>query len=562
MIGAGLRRYFLSPPGKGPGYDRLPVLFRGRRRLRLALLVLLGSAQAGLTLAIALSVKQGFDSAGTASLVDAALLAGISTAALILAGVLRWREFVEAERLAQGYVHAVRVAIYRHALRLGVAGLEQTSRAALLLRFTGDLAPIRLWISRGLLRGLVGSLSVAMTLLALALLEPVLGAAVSLVVGATILVTVALGPRLEQRTRRVRSRRTAMLRQAQNTLSRLSAVEAHGGARQERRGLARLSRRLQRSTVSQSIVAGAMRAVGETGGSAAGLMAVLLGGLLVALGLTTAGGVVAALLIAGLLAPKVLDITRAFEYWTGARTSIEKQAALLALKPVGRPRRTRFEPQRLAAPEGRLELVDAGFRDLVRHVSLTVNPGQHVWLGTQLSAGSTYTVLKIAAGILHPTRGKVTLDGVDIRDLHRDDARKAIALASPRLDPLPGRLRESISYGVEPGRADLLDGILGILGMHGQSGVFSDLPAGLDYVVEENDERLGSGHKLLIGVLRARLAGARIVLIDQDDVSLDSPETEAIRTLLADWDAAVLWASVSNPMVKRQQDQLAGPTSP
>ncbi len=165
----------------------------------------------------------------------------------------------------------------------------------------------------------------------------------------------------------------------------------------------------------------------------------------------------------------------------------------------------------------------------------------------------------IAAGILHPTRGKVTLDGVDIRDLHRDDVRKAIALASPRLDPLPGRLRESISYGVEPGRADLLDGILG---MHGQSGVFSDLPAGLDYVVEENDERLGSGHKLLIGVLRARLAGARIVLIDQDDVSLDSTETEAIRTLLADWDAAVLWASVSNPMLKRQQDPLAGPTSP
>ena len=68
--------------------------------------------------------------------------------------------------------------------------------------------------------------------------------------------------------------------------------------------------------------------------------------------------------------------------------------------------------------------------------------------------------------------------------------------------------------------------------------------------------------KLLIGVLRARLAGARIVLIDQDDVSLDSTETEAIRTLLADWDAAVLWASVSNPMVKRQQDPLAGPTSP
>ena len=70
---------------------------------------------------------------------------------------------------------------------------------------------------------------------------------------------------------------------------------------------------------------------------------------------------------------------------------------------------------------------------------------------------------------------------------------------------------------------------------------------------------IASGNdKLLIGVLRARVAEARVVLIDQGDVSLDSPHTEAIRTLLADWDAAVLWASASNPMWKRQEDPPAG----
>lgn len=549
-----MRRFILSPPGKGPGYDRFPVLFRGRRRMRLALLVALGVAQAVLTVVMALGVKRAFDGIGGSSQIEAGLFAGGSAAALLLAGVLRWREFVEGERLAQGYVHAVRVAIYRHALRLGVAGMRQTSRAAVLLRFTGDLSPIRLWISRGLLRGLVGSVSVVLTLAALIAIEPVLGGAVSVVAVLTVVATLALGPVLDRRTRRVRSRRTVMLKRAQERISRLSSVEAHGNARQERRALAQLSRRLERSSVDQSVIAGAMRAIGETGGSAAGLLAVLVGATLVSLGLTTAGGVVASMLIAGLLAPKILDVTRAFEYWTGARTAIEKQAALLALKPLGRPRRPGRHIQRLDQREGRLELLDVEFGDLVKNVSVRLEPGQRLWLGQNLSPGAAYAVLKLCAGILHPSRGKAMLDGVDIRRLHRDDLRRTVALASPRLDPLPGALRASLTYGLPDDRAGVLELILA---MHDLAGAFSDLPGGLDYVISENDERLTEGQKLLIGVVRARVADVRVVLIDQGDVATDARETDAIRQLVANWDAAVLWASPRNPLTARPDIALA-----
>lgn len=121
MAGMDKPPLFLSPRGKAAKDWRLPVLLRGRRRLRLWLLLAIGLVQSLLAVVVALSVKhafdqlmrQGHDTSG------GAITASIALGALALGAILRWREFLVAERLAQSYVHAVRVAVFRHALRLG-----------------------------------------------------------------------------------------------------------------------------------------------------------------------------------------------------------------------------------------------------------------------------------------------------------------------------------------------------------------------------------------------------------------------------------------------------------
>ena len=542
-----IRRLFLQPPGRGGGYGKLPQLLEGRRLWRFLLLLAVGVLQSVAAVVLAMSIKVLFDALGGIGPGGVSGAIGASIVALACGGLLRWWEYVEAERLAQSYVHAVRLVLFRHALRLGSEGMQQTSRSAILLRFTGDLSPLRQWVSRGLSRGLVGLVTIVATVGGLLILDPFVGAVIAGAMLATALAAIALGPGLEVSTRKVRRQRTRMLRRVQDRLTHLAVIEAHGNERQERMGMEADSRRLQKSAIAQSIHSGALRALGEAGASAASLFAVVAGVFLVAAGLATPGGIVAAVLVAGFVAPKVHDVTRAFEHWTAARIALEKQAAFLALQPIGRMKGSSPRSVRLEKAAGRLEISHVFYRDLVSDLSLVVEPKKMVWVSSSASPREAAALLQLAAGILQPTSGEVTLDGVSLAKLHRTDARRHIALASGRLVNLPGSLRSSILYGVDPARSPLLDEILK---RHGLERYFSSLPGGLDFPAIDAAAGLTSAHRLVAGLIRARLIEVRIILLDQSDVVLTSVDLDAVRALLSTFDGGVLWVSGDEPQLQ------------
>ena len=532
---------FLSPRGKAAKDWRLPILLRGRRSRRLALLFFMGLLQATLAVVVALSVKHAFDQLMGQDRDGAggAITASIALGALLLGAILRWREFLVAERLAQSYVHAVRVTVFRHALRLGEAGLAQTSRSAVLLRFTGDLNALRLWISRGLSRGMVAMVGIAFTLTALLIVEPFIGIAVAASVFLTVASALALGPSLDKATRRVRSRRNVMLKHVQSRLARVHVVESLGDARRERRILAARSDRLATSSVKRAGIIGVLHAVGEAGGAMSSLGAFLVGAVLVGFSLVTPGAVVAAMLLAGLLGPRLQDATRAFEYWTAARVSIEKQQTFLALRPLGRRRGSSASSKRLRQADGRLELRNVAYRDEIERISLSLAPGDRSWLPSR-SHGEALTILRLAAGVLQPTKGRVTLDEVNLRDLHRRDARRHISIVSQEFALFEGPLRNALTYGLDASRAASLDTFVD---GNGLAGLFADFANGLDHRVQENDRRITAARCLVFGLIRARLSGARVILIDQADTALGDIESDAILRLLSGFDGAVLWTS-------------------
>jgi ABC-type multidrug transport system fused ATPase/permease subunit len=539
------RRFFLTPIGEAAKAWRLPLLLRGRRKRRMLILVVLGLAQSVLSVVIALSVREAFDELVGAHAGSSAGLrtAGIALAALALGAVLRWREFLESERLAQSYVHAVRVQVFRHAIRLGEAGMAQTSRSTVLLRFTGDMSPLRLWISRGLSRGVVAMTSIMVTLIALLVVAPFIGLTVGASMALTAVAALALGPALDRSTRKVRRRRTRMLKHAQERLHQLPLIETAGDATRERRMLARKSDGLARAAVSRAGLIGVLRSIGEAGAAAASLGALLIGALLAGMSLATPGAVVAAMLLAGLMSPKMQDLTRAFEYWTNARISIEKQTRFLALRPVGRRKGSTSSSRRLRQATGYLSLENVAYGDQVRDVTLALSPGDRLWLGNTTPAEGN-AILRLAAGVLQPDSGRVKLDDLNLRRIHRRDVRRHIALVSADFHLFEASLRANLVYGVSERRADGLDALVA---SHNLSNTIVSLPGGLEHVVRIGDRRITGGNRLVFGLIRARLSGAPIILIDQSDLTLDNAERTAIEHLLSDHDGAVLWASRTVP---------------
>ena len=545
MADGNWRRLFLTPKGEAAKAWRLPVLLCGRRKRRMLLLVALGLAQSVLSVVIALSVREAFDELVGAHAGSPVGLrtAGIALAALALGAVLRWREFLESERLAQSYVHAVRVQVFRHAIRLGAAGMAQTSRSAVLLRFTGDMSPLRLWISRGLSRGVVAMTSVVVTLVALLVVAPFIGLTVGAAMALTALAALALGPALDRSTRKVRRRRTHMLKHTQERLHQLPLIETAGDAIRERRMLARKSDGLARASVARAGLIGVLRSIGEAGAAAASLGALLIGALLAGMSLVTPGAVVAAMLLAGLMSPKMQDLTRAFEYWTNARISIEKQARFLALRPLGRRKGSTSKSQRVRETAGHLSLQNVGYGDLVRDVTLSLSPGERVWLGA-VSLIEGLTILQLAAGVLQPESGRVKLDDINLRKIHRRDVRRHVALVSADFHLFEASLRANLIYGVSERHAEGLDALIAA---HGLSDMIAALPGGLEHVVRIDDRRISGGDRLVFGLIRARLSGARVILIDQSDLTLGDVERAAVERLLVGYDGGVLWSSRSAP---------------
>lgn len=307
-----------------------PELFTGARRRGFALLIAAGFGQGAALAAMALLMKTGLDRAfaGVASGDSRRtylLFASLALCALA-AGVLKWFAHVEAERIGQSYAHALRMRLFR---RLVAAGAQpKGKRGAVLLRLSGDLTPLRQWVSRGLAQLIVSGLTMAMAIVALAWINWRIAAAVAITLGVAAASSIALSRRLGDTTADARRQRGRLANRAGEVIDDDEPASKSPNARDERRRLRRLSRGVRDALLDRAYYAGALRAIAESGGAFAGIAAMAAG-----VGLTTSavlspGSVMSAVFIAGVLAPHAHAASRSLEYWTASIVARRKQIEL------------------------------------------------------------------------------------------------------------------------------------------------------------------------------------------------------------------------------------------
>lgn len=534
----------------------LPRILDGRRRGLFALLVGNGVLQAAGAVATALLVHYGFDrlvvGSGALDVRAAASLAAAFVAANLATSWLRWRGGVDAERLGQEYVHAVRQQLFRHATVLGADGARQMSNGGMMLRFVGDLSAIRNWVSLGLARLVVSGLGVGIALAALAFMEPMVAGAVAVSIAAAAAVALAIGPRLRGRTREARRRRGRVGALVNDRIVHMNVVEAFGQEERELRRVRKASALLRDALVARSRVASLLRALSEASAGLASTCALLVGALQVAAGHATPGAVVAAMVVAGLLAPRLGDLGRVFEYWNAAAVARAMQEKFLALHPIGRPAaRPGDEP----LPDGplRLELRGVARSPVFADVSLAIEPGERVAVVGASGSGKS-TLLRLLAGLLAPHEGAVLAHGEELRYYRPEALRAAIALVSPELGLLRASLRFNLAYGA-PGADDCA--IAAAVERCRLEPLVQRLPRGLDTRISSNGQGLSTGERMRIAIARALLAGPRVLLLDEAEAHLDRPAREALDALIDSFPGTVVFASHDPAQVARAQRALA-----
>ncbi len=173
---------------------------------------------------------------------------------------------------------------------------------------------------------------------------------------------------------------------------------------------------------------------------------------------------------------------------------------------------------------GSVEFRDVSYRypdvaeDAIKHLSLTVKPGECIAFVGSSGSGKT-TVMNMIIGFLKATRGQVIIDGKPIELLNLTDYRRFLSVVPQNCVLFSGTIRENILYGMENVTEEQLDKIIELSNI---KEFISELPDGLDTIVEEHGSNLSGGQKQRISIARALIRDPRIIILDEATSALDN----------------------------------------
>ncbi|TAK34829.1 MAG: ABC transporter ATP-binding protein [Chloroflexota bacterium] len=167
-------------------------------------------------------------------------------------------------------------------------------------------------------------------------------------------------------------------------------------------------------------------------------------------------------------------------------------------------------------------------QSVLADVSLTGQPGQVIALVGPSGAGKT-TLVSLIARFYDPIRGRVLLDGTDLRDLSLDWLRSQIAIVFQDTYLFATSIRENIAFGRD-GASETQ--IIAAARSANAWEFIERLPNGLDTLVGERGTHLSEGQKQRLSIARAILRDPRILILDEPTSALDARSEHQLQAAL------------------------------
>lgn len=515
----------------------IPEVLKGERRGLLGRLILNGLAQAAAAVATAWLVKWTFDHMlNTQSSIDITDLviagAGLVCAALAIAW-LRMRERIDAEWLGQHYATEVRLVLYDRLSACAPRAFQKRSHGGVALRFVGDMTSLRRWVSLGLARLTVAGIMTIGALTALALLNWPLALTISVILLIGFALAFKLGGALYAATKESRRRLSHLAANVNEKVATMAVVQVFGQTSRERDRMARQTLRLQYSMISKARAAGHILAVTEATAALATAAALMIGVIEVTSGTASAGTVVAALSIIGILIPPLRDLGRVPEYWHGAQVSREKLIEFLDTPSLVQeiPDAPHLQQQ-----HGKLEFDAVSVAGGVSQFSATLEAGTVVALVGPNGAGKS-TLLSLAARLVDPDQGAIRLDDQILAEHSLASIRRAIGMAGPDFPLLRGTIEKNLLYRWPDAPIEEIERIQQLCAI---DDIIATLPAGLKSRIAEGGAGLSVGQRQRIALARALLGNPALLLLDEVDANLDPKSSLIVDRVLKEYSGTVL----------------------
>jgi subfamily B ATP-binding cassette protein MsbA len=512
MSGASLRHAFEE------------IIWPRRKLIFVGLLLIVLNRVSGLVLPA--STKYLVDNAIVAGDVDTLwLILGAVSLAVVVQAITSYALTMLLSVEAQHLIANLRSQVQKHVLRLPVRVFDNTKSGELVSRIMDDVEGVRNLVGTGLVQLVGGAITAIVAFVFLVRIDPVMTALALCPLGAFAFVSFRALKTLRPAFRERGQIRAEVIGRLTETLGGIRVIKGFHAIEKEEQifhaGVLRIFENVKATLTTQSMLT-------SMGTFILGLASVLVmgyGGFLIVQGSLKIGELFSFTLFLGFLLAPIVQFANIGTQMTEAFAGLDRTSELLSW-----PREDDDPDRTVVMPEidGHMSFEDVYFqyeadKPVLKGITFSATPGTVIALVGSSGSGKT-TLAGLAATFLEPDRGRVLVDGIDLREVKLASYRDQLGLVLQDDFLFDGTIRENLLFA----RPEAAEHEIQEAAEQAYVTEFTTrFPDGLNTVIGERGVKLSGGQRQRVTIARAILANPRILLLDEATSSLDT-ESEAL----------------------------------
>jgi ATP-binding cassette subfamily B multidrug efflux pump len=415
--------------------------------------------------------------------------------------------------------------------RLPLSYFDTIQRGELLSRVTNDIDNVSQSLQQTLSQVLVSLLTVIGVLVMMFTISPVLAIIALISIPASLVLTMLIAKRSQKLFVDQGAKTGQLNAHIEESFTGHALVKVFGRSKASEARFGELNQQLYKSSFGAQFVSGIIMPSMMFIGNLVYVGIAVIGGLFVASGTLSLGAIQSFIQYSRQFNQPLAQLGSMANLMQSGVASAERVFELLDAEEQS------VDPAQAESPTARtgtltFENVEFGYtpdKKLISDLNLSVKPGQTIAIVGPTGAGKT-TLVNLILRFYELDGGRITLDGVDIAKMTRDDLRGRIGMVLQDTWLFKGTIRDNIAYGnpnateeqiIEAAKATYVDRFV------------RTLPLGYDTILDDEASNVSAGEKQLLTIARAFLSRPTVLILDEATSSVDTRTEVLVQRAMA-----------------------------